>query len=272
MNIAFVTCVKLGESCIRELINSKIKIKLIITLNDDIAVKKSGRIYLDNFCKKNHIQLLKIDNINDEIVMQNIKLMNIDWLFIIGWSQIAGKSLLKAPNKGCLGIHPTLLPEGRGRASIPWAILKNLKITGASLFKLDHGIDTGPIINQVQITINEKENANTLYNKIIKAHIFLIKKVAKNLLENNIIFRDQIEKKATYWPQRKPEDGQIDLNGSVYDAERLIRATTKPYPGAYYYDNNLKIKVWEAEITSVCRHNELSLSFKDGYLKLISIE
>jgi methionyl-tRNA formyltransferase len=56
----------------------------------------------------------------------------IDWLLIIGWSQIARRELLETPACGCLGMHPSLLPIGRGRAAIPWAILKGLDQTGVT--------------------------------------------------------------------------------------------------------------------------------------------
>ena len=78
---------------------------------------KSGRIYLDDIAYEHNIPLLKVNNINDPEVIKALKDYEIDWLFIIGWSQV--QEVLKAPKKGCIGMHPTLLPVGRGRAAIP---------------------------------------------------------------------------------------------------------------------------------------------------------
>ena len=127
------------------------KLDLAVTLPDHQARAKSGRIYLDRFCEDHAIPLVKSRNVNDEAVVEAVKAAEIDWLFIIGWSQIAREPILSAPRMGALGIHPTLLPEGRGRAPIPWAILKGLPRTGVSLFKLDQGVDTGPILDQAVV-------------------------------------------------------------------------------------------------------------------------
>ncbi len=94
-NIAFTTCVQLGLSCIEEIYRIGGKLNLLITLKDEKAKNKSGRIYLDEMAERENIPLLKINNINDQVVIEALKKHEIDWLFIIGWSQIAGKEVLK---------------------------------------------------------------------------------------------------------------------------------------------------------------------------------
>ena len=86
MKIAFATCVQLGLSCIEEIYNINGKLDLLITLKDEKAKSKSGRIYLDEIAEKYNVPLLKIDNINDLEVIEALKKHEIDWLFIIGWS------------------------------------------------------------------------------------------------------------------------------------------------------------------------------------------
>ena len=270
MKLGFVTCVQLGFSCIQEIYNQGFTLDCIVTLPDDCSRKKSGRVYLDDFCKKNSIKLLKYKNINDSELVSIIKKMSIDWLFIIGWSQIASESILNSTKLGSIGIHPTLLPEGRGRASIPWTILKNKKVTGVTLFKLDQGVDTGDIINSIKIPLKTNQNANELYWKITEAHSKLIALEISNIFNNKITLTKQDESMATYWPGRKPEDGQLDLNDSVEKAERMIRALTKPYPGAFYICESSKKKtiIWSAELSSEKKIDEdyLSLKFSNGYI------
>lgn len=173
MKIGFVTCVQLGLSCIEAIYLAGGQLDLAITLPDDKAINKSGRVYLDQFCLKHQIPLIKTNHINDSVVLDSIKQMDLDWLFIIGWSQIAGQAVLDAPNMGVLGIHPTLLPTGRGRAAIPWAILKSLDKTGVTLFKLDTGVDTGPIADQYTIPLTSQTTATELYQLVDDAHMEL---------------------------------------------------------------------------------------------------
>ncbi|WP_418645834.1 formyltransferase family protein [Tenacibaculum insulae] len=218
---------------------------LIITIPDEKAKKKSGRIFVDDFAEKNNIPVVKSNHVNDAIVIQAIKDYDIDWLFIIGWSQIASKEVIEASNIGAIGAHPTLLPVGRGRAAIPWAIIKGVKKTGVSFFKMDVGVDTGLILRQEEVTVDSNETALTLYNKINFAHEILIKKLFIDILNNNVKGRVQDESKATYWKGRKPMDGELFEEMSMDEVDRLVRATTKPYPGAFIISGGEKVTIWE---------------------------
>lgn len=266
--IGFVTCVQLGLSCIEEIYSIGGKLDLLITLNDEKAKNKSGRIYLDDFANKNNIPLLKINNINEDIVLETIKNKNLDWLFIIGWSQIAKKELLNTPKNGCIGMHPTLLPIGRGRAAIPWAIIKKLPKTGVTMFKLDEGVDTGDIISQMEISLTENITATELYKEVDKVHMKLIKENWNFLIEDKIFLKKQDNKLATEWPGRKPEDGEIKNNMTMEEAVTLVRAVTYPYPGAFYKKDNKKIIIWKAKKNKVMG----DIRLKDGYLEIIEKE
>lgn len=264
MNIAFTTCVQLGKSCIEEIYKIGGKLELMITLKDEKARNKSGRIYLDELSAEHQVPLLKINHINDKEVLKAIQKYKIDWLFIIGWSQIAGSEILKAPTYGCIGMHPTLLPKGRGRASIPWAILKGLDRTGVTMFKLDEGVDTGDIIAQVEIQLDNKITAAELYQKVDEVHIQLIKENWNSLINNQIELKKQDNSIATEWPGRKPADGEILSTMSMEEAERLVRAVTHPYPGAFFKQGTEKIIIWEARVQEWPA--EMSVGLSDGFL------
>lgn len=266
MKFAFVTCVQIGLSCMESIYEIGGSLDLIISIPDEKSKKKSGRIYVDNFARTHNISVVKSNHINDKVVIDAVKEYNIDWLFIIGWSQIASKEVIEAPNIGAIGAHPTLLPIGRGRAAIPWAIIKNLDQTGVSFFKMDEGVDTGLILGQEIIPINYNETATTLYEKVNKAHETLIQKLVKNLESNKITGVKQDESKATYWEGRKPKDGEIFSHMSIDYVDRLVRATTKPYPGAYFIFENQKIIIWSGEkSTDKKENNNYELQLIDGF-------
>ena len=250
MKFAFCTCVQLGLSCIEASLLEGFEFDLFITLHDHKSKSKSGRIYLDKIAQKNDTDLLKINHINDVEVIEKIKEKEIDWLFIIGWSQIASLEVINAPKFGVIGAHPTLLPEGRGRAAIPWAIIKGLKQTGVTFFKMDAGVDTGDILAQQIIPIEERETATTLYKKVDEAHVSLFLDTLPKLISGNYFLQEQDETKATYWEGRKPEDGEITQEMSVEEVDRLVRATSHPYPGAFYYNHQgVKVIIWQGSKT-----------------------
>ena len=273
MRFAFVTCVQLGLSCMEAIYEVGGKLDLVITLEDDMAQGKSGRIYVDDFAKKHGIPVAKVRNINRPEALEILREARIDWLFIIGWSQIAKDELLSIPQQGVLGMHPTLLPVGRGRAAIPWAILKGLDRTGVTMFKLDSGVDTGPLLAQKEIALDDTIDAAALYRQVDRAHVELMREAFPLLEAGALELKEQDESLASEWPGRTPEDGRIDLSGSVKDAERLVRAVTRPYPGAFVDIDDNRVIVWRAEIVDATYDGpDRVLRFPDGRLRCLETE
>ena len=270
MKFGFVTCVELGLSCMQAIYDVGGALDLVISLPDEKARSKSGRVYLDAFCAAHAVPLLKSPNVNDAAVINAIRQSGIDWLFIIGWSQIAREDVLAAPRRGVLGMHPTLLPIGRGRAAIPWAILKRLDKTGVTLFKLDGGVDTGDIVAQRVIPLTASTTATELYDAVDDHHVALMQEAFPKLVNDTLVAVPQDDATATEWPGRKPEDGEIDLAGSVHDAECLVRAVTRPYPGAFVVSDGIRMIVWKAEVAqsdAIAGTNDLV--FHDGVLRCV---
>lgn len=235
---------------------------MLLTLPDERAKDKSGRIYLDTFAAGHHIPLMKTASINSPEVISALKRRQIDWLFVIGWSQIAKSELLAAPCYGCIGMHPTLLPEGRGRAAIPWAILKGLPRTGVTMFRMDEGVDTGDIIGRGMIEMNGSTTAAELYQKVCRMHTALIREYWPGITGNRITVTKQNEEEASVWPGRMPEDGEINAGMSMREADRMVRAVTHPYPGAFFRRGETVLRIWSC--TTSADGGEIKL--KDGYL------
>jgi methionyl-tRNA formyltransferase len=248
MRFGFVTCVRLGLECMEEIYAAGGTLDLVLTLPDDMARGKSGRVYVDPFCRARGIPVVKVRNVNDDAAVDAIRAAGLDWLFIIGWSQIARPAVLHAPHRGVLGIHPTLLPEGRGRAAIPWAILKGLTRTGVTLFQLDEGVDTGPVLAQEAVEVAPDETATSLYERMGAAHRHLIRTTWPDLAAGRLQPVPQDESRATLWPVRRPEDGLIRPGMTVAEAERLVRAVTRPYPGAFVVEDDAVVRIWRGEV------------------------
>lgn len=278
MRIGFVTCVQLGLQCLEAVCAGGGRFALVVTLADETARAKSGRVGFDEFCERHQTPLLKVKNINDVEVVERLRAAQLDWLFIVGWSQIARAPIINAARLGSLGMHPTLLPTGRGRAAIPWAILKGLDRTGVTLFRIDEGVDTGPIAAQVTIPMTPGETATSLYAKAGEAHVRLLLESWPALMQGDLAFTVQDHARATVWPGRRPEDGRIDLPMPIATAERLIRAVTHPYPGAFFDTDAGRVRVWAAAVAEnalVPSPNpgfdpqRATLTFPDGVLRLL---
>lgn len=251
MRIGFVTAVKLGLDCIEEISRLGGKLDLLITLSDNIATQKVGRIYLDDFAGKTTTRLHKTSHINHSNTVKAIEEADLDYLLVIGWSQLIGEEVFTKVKRSIIGMHPTILPNGRGRAPIPWTIIKDLKVSGVSMFELRREADTGPIFSVDRFPIASNETAATLYEKARASHVKLIRKNWFLLVSGNLKGEPQEEKFATYWEQRKPSDGEITKEMTVYEIDRLVRALTHPYPGAFLKKNDQKLIIWSGFITNV---------------------
>lgn len=264
MRFGFVTCVQLGLSCLEAIRDLGAEPDLLLTLRDDRAVRKSGRIWLDEFAAAGNNLLVKVGNINDEDARAAIVDADLDWLFVIGWSQIVGDEVLALPRHGCVGMHPTLLPQGRGRAPIPWAIIKGLSQTGVTMFVLDNGVDTGPVIGQEAVTITPDETATTLYSKIDDLHVQLVRETWAAFGSETVAPVPQEEVRASVWPGRRPEDGELSSAMSVLEMDRHVRALTSPYPGAWWRDDHDTTWIVDSGSTAPTPDDALEIPASDG--------
>jgi methionyl-tRNA formyltransferase len=270
MRVGFITCVQLGLSCMQAIYDAGGELVFAGSLLDTQAPNKSGRVYLDGFCAARGIPLTKFRNVNDPQALDALRAADLDWLMIIGWSQIAREEALATPRLGVLGMHPTLLPVGRGRAAVPWAILLGLEETGVTLFKLDGGVDTGPILAQVRLPLAPRETSTTLYQRVNEAHRALILEHWRSIASGTVTFTRQDDSKASEWPGRTPEQGRLDHSMTVVEADRLVRAATRPYPGAFMDIDGRRLRIWEASPETGSRG--FPLRFRDGELRVVESE
>lgn len=256
MKIIFIGAVESSYIFLETLLEKQIKIEKVFTIFDN----KYNSDYRDlrPLCQKYNVEVVGIKNINDEENIKIIKEINPDFIFVIGISQLIKKEIINIPKFGCIGLHPSLLPKNRGRAVLPWTILNEEKETGLTLFKIDEGTDSGDILVQEKIKISEREDSNTLYQKILLAIKKVIEENIENILTQEITYKKQLEEEATYCAIRTMEDGEIDWNKSAKDIDKLIRATTKPYPGAYTYHKGEKLIIWTSEIVEKDNWSALS--------------
>ncbi len=165
----------------------------------------------------------------------------------MGWSQLLKKNIIQTSKFGVIGSHPTELPKYRGRAPIPWSIIKELRESALTFFYIEEGIDDGDIFAQEFFSISSEDDATSLYARITNLGKKMIIENLKLLQNNNAkrIKQDQ-SKFIEYWSKRIPDDGLIDWSKPCKEIDILIRATTHPYPGAFTFYKNQKIVIWKA--------------------------
>ncbi len=167
MKILFVSFDEIGLRCLEKIIELNADVVGIFTFPDEYGKVLSGNVSFDFIAEKHNIPILKNKNINHSETLNLISSFKPDISFVIGWPQLVKSEFICLAPKGCIGMHPTLLPKHRGRAPIPWAFIMGLKKTGVTMFYIDEGTDTGDIIAQEEIEILFHDDAKSLYDKIL---------------------------------------------------------------------------------------------------------
>ena len=173
-----------------------------------------------------------------------------DLLIQGGWQRLFPIEVLSALSIGALGYHGSSdpLPKGRGRSPLNWSLIENKKRFIMNLFLIKPGIDDGDVIDSFEFDINELDDINTLYYKYAIANRDLVLRNIEKLFNKKYQVYPQIGK-PSYYPKRSKTDGEIDWEEmDVYEIYNLVRACTKPYPGAFGTVSNSLLKIWKAQI------------------------
>ncbi|MFM8315578.1 MAG: methionyl-tRNA formyltransferase, partial [Deltaproteobacteria bacterium] len=166
-----------------------------------------------------------------------------DIILVLGWYYIISQTIRSLAKVATLGIHASLLPKYAGGSPLVWALMNGEKETGVTLFRMDDGIDTGDILKQKSIPISFEDDIQSLYEKVIFESRNLLISGLSELASGTAQFIPQDKKQGVPFPIRKPEDGAIDWTQSSNQIYNFVRAQTRPYPCAFSFFNQKKVKL-----------------------------
>lgn len=159
MKSVLIGSVKSSEVMLEEMISINFKVDMIFSLDESLSKNVSGYYPIHETAKKYNIPYVKFYKINDEKNVKILEKIAPDYIFVIGLSQLIDDAILKIPNQGCIGFHPTPLPKFRGRAAMVWQMLLGVHETKCTLFMLDGGMDSGDILGQQEYVIEDTDYA-----------------------------------------------------------------------------------------------------------------
>jgi len=151
---------------------------------------------------------------------------------VVAYGRILPAEFLRAPLRGCLNVHFSLLPLYRGAAPVNWAIVNGERSTGVTTMFIEEQLDVGPILLQQKLQIKEDETAPDLSERLALIGADLL--IATLAQINSITPRPQRERDATFAPMLKREDGLIRWTDSAVEIERCVRGF-QPWPTAYTF-------------------------------------
>ncbi|MHA1289102.1 MAG: methionyl-tRNA formyltransferase [Candidatus Thorarchaeota archaeon] len=261
MRIVFVGSVDFSLHCLNEIVANNGEVIAVLTLPKNLAGVHSDFVDLSEIAAQHGIPVYKLQKkITVPENVDLIKTLKPDIIFVCGWSQLISKAILDIPPRGCIGTHPSLLPMGRGRHPLIWALVKGLEESGLTFFYIDEGADTGDILWQEPFPIAIDDNASTLYKKIKSLASKAIQEFFPQLEQGTAPRIAQDDSRATTWRKRTEKDGEIDWESSTIEIYNLIRALTHPYVGANTYFRGKKLLVWRTQIPKLPSRSESKLN------------
>lgn len=244
MRIAFVGCVDFSRRALTELIRMKgIEVCAVITRRS--SKENSDFAPLGPIAESAGIPVLYVDADEREIAGW-LKTHRPDYLFCMGWSRLLPDSVLRASRYGAIGFHPAKLPQHRGRHPLIWALALGLDRTSVTFFCMDERADGGPVLEEAQLRIGPRDDASVLYERVCRVGIRCLRRLVRRLRRGPIRGRKQDERKAGSWRKRSVADGRIDWRMSAGSLSNLVRALSRPYPGAHCDYRGGHVRIWKA--------------------------
>lgn len=192
--------------------------------------------------REKKIPLYQPRTLKSRIVRKEIEALDPEALVVVAYGKILPSEILSIPPRGCVNLHPSLLPKYRGASPIQAAIAGGQTVTGVTTMLMDEGMDTGPILMQKEWMITEEDTSETLREKLSRVGAELVVDTLDSLEEDRVQPRPQDEAKATVCRPLRREDGKIRWELSAKEIYNRFRAYI-PWPGSFTYFRKKLFKV-----------------------------
>jgi methionyl-tRNA formyltransferase len=283
MRIVFLGTPSFAVTSLEKILNAGFNVVGVVTATDKPAGR--GRTVVESevkqFAKKEGLFVMQPTNLKDEGFINELKALRADLQIVVAFRMLP-EVVWDMPKLGTYNLHASLLPKYRGAAPINWAVINGEVETGVSTFKLQHKIDTGNILLQKKVLINEEDNVGRLYEKLqvegAKLLVETLKLIEKNSSEGTPLnFIEQDEKLVCEAPKLNKMNTKINWNNSALCIHNLVRGLS-PYPCAHttLINNGFsyQLKIFKTQINDsryegytngfITTNNKITLTIKCG--------
>jgi len=289
LRIVFMGTPDFAVESLKILVENGYNIVGVITAPDKPAGRgqKISESAVKKYAISQNLNILQPTNLKAEDFINDLKALNANLQIVVAFRMLP-EIVWSMPKLGTFNLHASLLPQYRGAAPINWAIINGEKETGVTTFFLQHKIDTGDIIDQEKITINENETAGELHDKLMVVGANLVLSTVQKIESNSINTQTQNENQELKEAFKifKP-DCKIDWTRPIIDIHNLIRGLS-PYPTAWTEFNNnstqeiISCKIFRTELQIedhdlpikqiIQTKNELKIAVSGGFIKILELQ
>lgn len=210
---------------------------------------RSGKLQMSPVkeCALQHdIPVLQPIKIKRAEEIERLRQYEADVYVVAAFGQILSQEILDLPHYGSLCIHASLLPAYRGASPINRVIMDGQKKSGVTIMQMDAGIDTGDILTQSEVVIEDTDTDLSLEEKLSKVGAELIVKTLQKLEAGTLTATKQDDSQSCYAKLLTKAMGQIDWNQSALSIDRQVRGLYS-WPGAYTSCKGKMLKIWQAK-------------------------
>ncbi|MBA3680778.1 MAG: methionyl-tRNA formyltransferase [Bacteroidetes bacterium] len=280
MRIIFMGTPEFAVESLNTLIKNNYNVVGVVTVPDKPAGRgqQIQQSAIKKYALENNLKLLQPEKLKDENFIAELEELKADLQFVVAFRMLP-EVVWNMPKMGTYNLHASLLPKYRGAAPINWAIINGEKESGVTTFKLKHEIDTGNILFQQKVNIENGTTAGELHDKLMITGADLILKTAKEINKsfesgNEPDFLLQKEEEVCHAPKIFKEDCLIDWSKTAIEINNRIKGLS-PYPTAYAHfrngDGNLQtLKIFNSkyELDNVFQPNGSLLTDNKNFLKV----
>ncbi len=273
MKIIYLGTPEFAVPPLRLLIENGYDIVAVVTAPD----KPGGRLgtqvsAVKKFALEHQIPVLQPERLKNPEFLEQLRAFQADLQIVVAFRMLP-EVVWQMPVMGTINLHGSLLPKYRGAAPINWAIINGEKETGLTTFLLKHEIDTGDLLFQKTVPINENETAGELHDRMMEVGAGLVLESVQALENHTATPFPQSDTAATHAPKIFKETCQINFARPVNEVHDFVRGLS-PFPGAWTELDGKTFKILRGEKEFTTPEKEPGTFVSDGknYLKVSTID
>ena len=249
MRIVFMGTSQFAVPALEKLIESSYEVVGVVTQPDRPKGrgKKVTPTPVKEFVQSINIPVYQPQNIKEPNAVDFITSWDPDLIIVVSYGQIIPPKILQLPPAGCINIHASLLPSYRGAAPIQRCLMNGDAKTGITTMFMDEGLDTGDILLQEEVAINDETTYGELHDLLAHTGANLIIATINKLKQGSLTRTKQNDKDSTYAEMIRKADELINWQDDAWKIYNQIRGLN-PQPGAYTLLDNHTLKIFKARI------------------------
>ncbi len=248
MKIIFMGTPDFAEPAFRMLIESRHEVVAVYTQKPKEAGRglKVIKSRIHELAEMFHVEVHTPTSLKADEEIEKFREIQADVAVVAAYGLLLPEEVLLHPKKGCINIHPSLLPRWRGAAPLQRTLMEGDKKTGVCIMKMDEGLDSGDVIVKKEFEVPETADAQWLHDKCANLGGELLIQALEQIEEDTVKYKKQSDKGLTYAKKITKDDEKLDFNNTCAAINNKIRALS-PYPGANFNLEGVKYKIYQAE-------------------------